>query len=55
MFPVRWWCRTGVCHDCEVGLVAGEVVYGPEPLDRPADGNLLVCCAQPIGDIAIDL
>jgi len=53
--PVRWSCRTGVCHNCEVGLVAGEVVYGPEPLDRPADGNLLVCCAQPIGDIAIDL
>jgi ferredoxin-NADP reductase/MOSC domain-containing protein YiiM len=53
--PVRWSCRTGVCHSCESGLVSGAVVYGPEPLDMPADGNLLVCCAQPIGDVVIDL
>ena len=53
--PVRWSCRTGVCHDCESGLVSGSVVYGPEPLDMPADGNLLVCCSQPSGDVVIDL
>jgi ferredoxin len=53
--PVRWSCRTGVCHSCESGLVSGEVVYGPEPLDKPADGNLLVCCSQPIRDVVIDL
>jgi ferredoxin-NADP reductase len=53
--PVRWSCRTGVCHNCESGLVSGAVVYGPEPLDKPADGNLLVCCSQPIGDVVIDL
>jgi ferredoxin-NADP reductase/MOSC domain-containing protein YiiM len=53
--PVRWSCRTGVCHNCESGLVSGTVVYGPEPLDKPADGNLLVCCSQPIGDVVIDL
>jgi len=53
--PVRWSCRTGVCHNCESGLVSGAVVYGPEPLDRPADGNLLVCCAQPTRDVVIDL
>ncbi|HEX9384496.1 MAG TPA: 2Fe-2S iron-sulfur cluster-binding protein, partial [Gemmatimonadaceae bacterium] len=53
--PVRWSCRTGVCHSCESGLVSGEVVYGPEPLDKPADGNVLVCCSQPICDVAIDL
>ena len=23
--PVRWSCRTGVCHNCESGLVAGTV------------------------------
>jgi len=39
---VRWSCRTGVCHNCESGLVSGEVVYAPEPLDKPADGNVLV-------------
>jgi ferredoxin-NADP reductase/MOSC domain-containing protein YiiM len=53
--PVRWSCRTGVCHSCETGLVSGAVVYGPEPLDKPADGNLLVCCSQPAQDLVIDL
>jgi ferredoxin-NADP reductase/MOSC domain-containing protein YiiM len=53
--PVRWSCRTGVCHNCESGLVSGAVVYEPEPLDKPADGNLLVCCSQPIRDVVIDL
>jgi ferredoxin-NADP reductase/MOSC domain-containing protein YiiM len=53
--PVRWACRTGVCHNCESGLVSGTVAYSPEPLDRPADGNLLICCSQPQGDVVIDL
>jgi ferredoxin-NADP reductase/MOSC domain-containing protein YiiM/ferredoxin len=53
--PVRWSCRTGVCHNCESGLVSGEVAYDPDPLDKPADGNLLVCCSRPTGDIVIDL
>jgi ferredoxin-NADP reductase/MOSC domain-containing protein YiiM/ferredoxin len=53
--PVRWSCRTGVCHNCESGLVSGAVRYEPEPLDKPADGNLLVCCSQPLRDIVIDL
>jgi ferredoxin-NADP reductase/MOSC domain-containing protein YiiM len=53
--PVRWSCRSGVCHNCESGLVSGEVVYGPEPLDKPADGDLLICCAQPVGDVVLDL
>jgi ferredoxin-NADP reductase len=53
--PVRWSCRTGVCHSCESGLVSGAVVYGPEPLDKPAEGNILVCCSQPLRDVVIDL
>jgi ferredoxin-NADP reductase len=53
--PVRWSCRTGVCHNCESGLVSGEVIYEPEPLDKPADGNLLVCCSRPTRDVVIDL
>jgi ferredoxin-NADP reductase/MOSC domain-containing protein YiiM len=53
--PVRWSCRTGVCHNCESGLVSGAVVYGPEPLEKPADGNVLVCCSQPARDVVIDL
>lgn len=53
--PVRWSCRTGVCHNCESGLVAGDVSYQPDPLDAPADGNVLICCARPQSDIVIDL
>ena len=53
--PVRWACRTGVCHNCESGLVSGEVAYQPEPLDLPATGNLLICCSRPVGDVVVDL
>ena len=53
--PVRRACRTGVCHSCDSGLVSGAVKYGPEPLEQPADGNVLVCCSQPIRDLVIDL
>jgi ferredoxin-NADP reductase/MOSC domain-containing protein YiiM len=53
--PVRWSCRTGVCHNCESGLVAGTVAYRPAPIDPPAAGNLLICCSQPKGDVVVDL
>jgi ferredoxin-NADP reductase/MOSC domain-containing protein YiiM len=53
--PVRWSCRTGVCHNCETGLVAGSVAYQPEPVEPPADGSLLICCSRPEGDVVIDL
>ena len=53
--PVRWACRTGVCHTCETGLVAGKVGYRPDPIDAPADGNTLICCSRPEGDVVIDL
>jgi len=53
--PTRWSCRTGVCHTCETGLLTGLVRYSPEPLDAPADGDLLICCAQPVDDITVDL
>lgn len=53
--PVRWACRTGVCHTCESGLVEGEIGYRPEPVDAPADGYVLICCARPEGDVVIDL
>ncbi len=53
--PVRWSCRTGVCHTCETGLVLGAVSYRPDPIDAPADGNVLICCSRPEEDIVIDL
>lgn len=53
--PVRWSCRTGVCHNCETALIAGAVSYLPDPVEAPADGNVLICCSTPQGDIVIDL
>jgi ferredoxin len=53
--PVRWSCRTGVCHTCETGLISGAVCYRPDPIDAPADGNLLLCCSQPKGELVIDM
>jgi ferredoxin-NADP reductase/MOSC domain-containing protein YiiM len=53
--PVRWSCRTGVCHTCESAIILGSVTYQPEPLDPPAPGNILICCSQPQSDVDIDL
>jgi ferredoxin-NADP reductase/ferredoxin len=53
--PVRWSCRTGVCHMCESGLIGGQVGYAPEPLDPPAEGNLLICCSSPRTAVELDL
>ncbi|MBZ5630111.1 MAG: MOSC domain-containing protein [Acidobacteriia bacterium] len=53
--PVRWSCRTGVCHTCMSGLISGSICYNPEPLERPAPGNALVCCSQPEVNVSLDL
>ncbi len=53
--PVRWSCRSGVCHTCETGLMSGAVSYTPDPVDEPADGNILICCSQPADDLVLDL
>ena len=53
--PVRWSCRTGVCHTCECGLISGSVDYDPKPLEPPAAGNLLTCCSRPKEDLVIDI
>ncbi|MFL5831558.1 MAG: MOSC domain-containing protein [Solirubrobacteraceae bacterium] len=53
--PVRWSCRTGVCHTCETTLIAGELDYNPDPVEPAADGSALICCSQPEGDVVLDL
>src|SRR5262249_22228725 len=53
--PARWSCRAGVCHTCITPLLSGEVTYSPEPLESPADGQVLICCAQPGTDIVLDM
>ncbi len=53
--PTRWSCRTGVCHTCVTPLLSGGVTYSPDPLEPPADGEVLICCARPSTDIVLDM
>jgi ferredoxin-NADP reductase/MOSC domain-containing protein YiiM/ferredoxin len=53
--PTRWSCRTGVCHTCSTALLSGEVTYDPAPLELPAEGQALLCCARPGSDIVLDM
>ena len=53
--PVRWSCRTGVCHTCETTLIAGNVDYSPDPVEPPTGGSVFICCSQPRDDIVLDL
>jgi ferredoxin-NADP reductase len=53
--PVRWACRTGVCHSCETALIGGTIAHAPDPVEPPAGGNILICCSKPTGAIVLDL
>jgi ferredoxin-NADP reductase/MOSC domain-containing protein YiiM len=53
--PVSFGCRIGVCHNCESGLVDGDVTYKIEPLEPPQEGRVLVCCTEPAGEITLEL
>src|SRR5271163_4342641 len=53
--PVRWSCRSGVCHTCITGLIGGSVIYNPEPHEVPAPGDVLGCCSQPKAGVTLDL
>jgi ferredoxin-NADP reductase/ferredoxin len=53
--PVRWSCRTGVCHTCETGLISGDISYRPDPLEPPEAGSALICCSQPQSEVTLDL
>jgi ferredoxin-NADP reductase/MOSC domain-containing protein YiiM/ferredoxin len=54
--PTRYSCRTGVCHTCVTPLLTGEISYAPAPLELPAPGSVLICCARPVGEgVVLDL
>ncbi len=53
--PVSFGCRNGVCHYCESGLLSGEIRYVTEPLERPDEAHVLVCCATPTAPITLEL
>ena len=56
-----WWRSVVHERDDMEGLDAAILSrrsvrgYRPDPVDAPAEGNLLICCSQPEGDIVIDL
>ncbi|MEB4207799.1 MOSC and FAD-binding oxidoreductase domain-containing protein [Mycobacterium sp. 94-17] len=53
--PTRFSCRSGVCHVCVTGIVAGTATYVQQPLDPPSDGSVLICSAAPETDVVLDL
>jgi ferredoxin-NADP reductase/MOSC domain-containing protein YiiM len=53
--PTRWSCRTGVCHTCITPLLSGDITYSPDPLEPPAGGQVLICCAQPATELVLDM
>ena len=53
--PVHWSCRIGLCHKCVSRLIDGTIGYEPEPLSRPAEGNVLICCSTPLTAVQLDL
>jgi ferredoxin-NADP reductase/MOSC domain-containing protein YiiM len=53
--PVGFGCRTGVCHNCESGLLTGEVEYSITPLEPPEERHVLMCCSKPATELTLDL
>jgi ferredoxin-NADP reductase len=47
-------CRMGSCHGCRTDVLDGAVRHDPEPLEPPAAGVALLCCAVPDGDVVLD-
>lgn len=53
--PTRFSCRSGVCHVCVTGVVAGSATYNQQPLEPPERGTVLICSAAPDSDLVLDL
>ncbi|MFY8273406.1 class I ribonucleotide reductase maintenance protein YfaE [Pseudoalteromonas sp. SSDWG2] len=47
-------CREGFCGACRAVLKSGQVSYTHEPLAFVREGEILLCCSVPQGDIVID-
>jgi len=52
--PASSGCRVGACRGCRIDVVSGRVRHEPEPLQPPAAGSALLCCAVPDGDVVLD-
>lgn len=47
-------CRQGNCTMCQQPLTSGEAEYPDGHTGEPDEGNILLCCSQPKGDVEID-
>lgn len=54
LFP-DFSCRSGICNSCMCNIKEGEVEYYEEPLERPKEGKVLICCSRPQGRVVLDL
>lgn len=52
-------CRNGTCRTCLCRLVEGQVRYRIEwpgvSVDEKAEGWILPCVAEPVGDVRLDV
>jgi ferredoxin-NADP reductase/MOSC domain-containing protein YiiM len=53
--PTRFSCRSGVCHMCVTGVIAGTTTYVQQPLEPPDHGSVLICSAAPETEVVLDL
>jgi ferredoxin-NADP reductase/MOSC domain-containing protein YiiM len=53
--PAGFGCRNGVCHACESEILSGTAHYVTSPLEAPDDHRVLLCCAAPTSDLALEL
>ncbi len=44
-----------MCHTCVTPVLSGAFSYAPDPLELPGTDEALICCAQPDGDLVLDL
>lgn len=51
---VEYQCREGYCGSCRMKLVRGTVEYSEKPLAFVAEGDVLLCCCLPVGDIEVE-
>lgn len=47
-------CRVGSCTACQQPIISGEIDYPNGHEGVPDEGNQLLCCSVPQGDVVID-
>ena len=52
--PADYGCRFGSCLACSTRIIEGEVKYTDAEV-VPKPGEALICCAEPVSDLVLDL